>query len=62
MIYLFYLEANYNIVVAFALHRHESAMGVHVSPHPEPLSNLPPYPIPLSCPRAPALSALLHAT
>ena len=59
--YLFYLEANYNIVVAFALHRHESAMGVHVSPHPEPPSKPPPHPIPLGCPRVPALSALLQA-
>ena len=25
------------------------------------LSHLPPYPIPLGCPRAPALGALLHA-
>ena len=59
--YLFYLGANYNIVMAFALHRHESAMGVHVSPHPEPPSKPPPHPIPLGCPRVPALSALLHA-
>ena len=29
------LEANYNIVVVFAIHRHESAMGTRV-PHPEP--------------------------
>ena len=27
---LFKLEANYNIVVVFAIHSHESAMGVHV--------------------------------
>ena len=27
----------------FALHQHESAMGAHVSPHPEPPSSLPPY-------------------
>ena len=30
-------------------------------PHPEPLSHLPPHPIPLGCPRALALGALLHA-
>ena len=36
-------------------------MGAHVSPHPEPFFHLPPYLIPLGCPRAPALSALLHA-
>ena len=37
-------------------------MGAHVSPDPEPPSHLPPHPIPLGCPRAPALSALLHAS
>ena len=46
--------------MAFAVPRHESAMGVHVSPHPEPLSHVAPHPIPLGCLRAPALSALLH--
>ena len=30
-------------------------------PHPEPPSHLPPQPVPLGCPRAPALSDLLHA-
>ena len=45
----------------FCIHSHESAMGVHVSPLPDPPSHLPPYPIPLGCPRALALSALLHA-
>ena len=32
-------------------------MGTYVSPHPEPLTHLPPQHIPLGCPRAPALSA-----
>ena len=45
-----------------AIHWHESAMGAHVSPNPEPSSHLPPHSIPLGCPRAPALSALLHAS
>ena len=31
-------------------------------PHPEPTSHLPPHPIPLGCPLAPALSALLHVS
>ena len=43
-----------------AVHRHESAMGKHVSPDPEPPSQLPPQPIPLGCPGALALGALLH--
>ena len=45
----------------FAIHQHESATGVHVSPHPEPLSHFPPHPNPLAFARAPALSALPHA-
>ena len=45
----------------FAIHRHESATGAHVSLHPEPPSHLPPHSIPLGCPKAPGLSALLHA-
>ena len=44
------------------MHQHETAMGVHVSHHPEPPSHLAPYPIPLGCPRAPALGALLRAS
>ena len=57
---LFGDEWLYNIV-GFAIHWHESAIGIHVSPDPEPPIHLPPYPIPLGCPRAPALSALLHS-
>ena len=44
--------------MAFAVHQHESIMGIYVYPHPEPL----PHPIPLGCPRALALGALLHAS
>ena len=47
-------------MVVFA--RHESATSVHGSLHPEPHSHFPPHPIPLGCPRAPALNALLHAS
>ena len=47
--------------MVFAIHQHELATGTHVSPNPEPSSHLPPHPIPLGCPRALALSALLHA-
>ena len=55
------MEANYNIVVVFAIHWHESATGVHVFPRPEPLSHLPPHPIPQGLPSAPAPSTLSHA-
>ena len=48
--------------MVFSVHRHESATGAHASLDPEPLSHLPLHPIPLGCPRAPALSALLHAS
>ena len=58
--------------MVYAIHWHESATGTLMSPnpeppshllspHPEPASYLPPNPIPLDCPRAPALSALLHS-
>ena len=47
--------------MVFAIHQHESVTGAHVSPHPEPPSQLPPHPIPLGCPQTQALSALLHA-
>ena len=53
------MEDNYNIVMVFAIHQHESATVIHVSPHPEAPFLLPPHP--LGCPRAPALGALLHA-
>ena len=35
---------------------------VHASLHLEPCFHLPPYPIPVGCLRAPALSTLLHAS
>jgi len=53
------LEANYNIVVVFAIHRLQSAMGIYVSPLLNPLFLLPPHPIPLGCPRALAVYIFL---
>ena len=40
--YLFLLGDNYNIMMVFAICKHESAIGIHVSLHPEALSHLPP--------------------
>ena len=47
--------------MGFAIYQHESATGICVSSPPEPPSHLPPHPIPLGYPGAPALGALLHA-
>ena len=46
----------------FAIHWHESATGVHMSPIPNPPSHLPPPPIPLGHPSAPAPRTLYHAS
>ena len=64
-IYLFILIGGkllHNIVVVFAIHWHEPAMGVHVSPILKPLSHLPPHPISQDHFSALALSALSHAS
>ena len=61
LIYLFKLEDDYNTVTVFAVHQHESTTAIYVSPHPESPSYPPPHPLPLGCPGAPALGALLHA-
>ena len=59
---LILIEDNYNIVMALAIHQHKSGTGTHVSPHLKLYSHFSPHPIPLGCPRAPALGALLHAS
>ena len=56
----------YSIVTAFAIHQHESAIGIHMPPPPPCQPELPSYhpshPILPRCHRAPALGALLHAS
>ena len=54
-IYFSWRLITYSIVVVFALHWHESAIGVHVFPI------LNPPPVPLGHPSAQALSTLSHA-
>ena len=55
-------QLRYNIVVGFAIHWHESAMGVHGVHILNLPSHLPPHPIPQGHPSAPALSTLSHAS
>ena len=53
----------YNIVVFFPPYIDMNQTLVPMcSPYPEPHSHLPPHPIPLGCPRATALSLMLHAS
>ena len=47
----------------FVIHWNETAMGLHVFPHPGPPSHLPLHLIPLGLPSAPGPSAcLMHLT
>ena len=55
----------YNTVITvmdFAMHQHESALGMHMSPPSWNPSHLPPHPIPLGCHRAVALGFLYHTS
>ena len=61
-IYLFQLEDNYNIVMAFAIHQYEPAIGIHVSTPSEAPSHLLLQSISPGCHRAPALGALHHTS
>ena len=58
LIYYFTLQ----YCIGFTIHWLESSMGVHVSPILNLPFHLPPHPIPLGHPSAPALSTLSHAS
>ena len=55
--YLFLIGGHllYSIVLASAIHQHESAMSYTYAPSLEPPTHLPPYPTPQGCHRAPDL-------
>ena len=51
---------DFQIVLFSAIHQHESAIGIHMSPRLELPSHLPPYPTSLGCHSVPGLSSLHH--
>ena len=60
---LFFLEANYFTILYWFCHTLTSiSHGCTCVPHPVPPYHLPPHPIPLGHPSAPALSTLSHAS
>ena len=57
------MEANYFTILQWFCHTLTwISHGCTFVPHPEPLSHLPPQPIPLGHPSAPALSTLSHTS
>ena len=50
----------YTIVTVYAIHQHEMAIGIHMSPPFYTLSHLPPHLTPPGCHRALALGSLHH--
>ena len=59
--FLFYFYTLQNCI-SFAKYQNESATDIHVFPHPEPSSLLPPHTIPLGPPSAPAPSIQYRET
>ena len=45
-------------MLVFAIHQHDSAIGIHMSPPSESSPHLPPHPTPLGCHRASDFSFL----
>ena len=60
--FLFLLYFTLQYCIGFAIHWHESTMGVYAFPNMNPPSHLPPHNIPLGHPRAPAPSILYPAS